>query len=120
MGAPRLLIVDDEAPLLDLLRRYLVRLNYEVETAGTAEEALALFKTDPARFALVITDLTLDDINGEDLLEQMRQLKPGLPGLIASGYPHEPRLKHVDFLLKPFLPSALVSAVERALKKKRD
>lgn len=116
MAAARLLIVDDEPALLDLLRRYLVRLGYEVETAGGPAEALALFKKDPSRFSLVLTDLTLDDINGEDLLAQMRQLRPDLPGMIASGYPHEPRLKRVDFLLKPFLPAALAEAVERALK----
>ena len=115
MAGPRLLIVDDEPSLLDLLRRYLTRLGYEVETAGTAASALAIFTKDPS-FSLVITDLALDGLNGEDLIEQMRKLKPVLPGLIASGYPYEPRLKQVGFLLKPFLPAALGEAVERVLK----
>ena len=79
MGAHRLLIVDDEPNLLDLLRRYLGRLGYEVETCGDAQEALALFQAGPDRFSMAITDLSLPSLNGEELIERMRQIRPGLP-----------------------------------------
>jgi DNA-binding NtrC family response regulator len=111
-----LLIVDDEPNLLDLLRRYLSRLGYEVETCGDAQDALALFQAAPDRFSMAITDLTLPSFNGEELIERMRQLRPGLPAIITSGYPYEPRAAGVVFLQKPFLPQMLVEAVEKTLK----
>ena len=112
-----LLIVDDESNLLDLLRRYLGRLGYEVETCGDAEEALARFEAEPDRFALAITDLSLPGLSGEELIERMRQLRPGLPAIVTSGYPYQPRAAGIGFLQKPFLPQMLVEAVEKALKR---
>ncbi len=115
MSRPRLLIVDDEATLRGLLRRYLERAGYEVVAFASSEEALAAFSADPRGFALVITDLTLDSMNGEEMLEQMRARNPQIPAFIASGYPYVPRLEGVGFLQKPFLPKMLTEAVERAL-----
>ena len=111
-----LLIVDDEPKLLDLLSRYLGRLGYEVQTCGNAEEALARFQAEPERMAMVITDLSLPAVNGEDLIERMRQLRPGLPAIITSGYPYVPRAAGIGFLQKPFLPQMLAEAIEKALK----
>src|SRR5581483_7408444 len=59
MSGPRILVVDDEVPLLSLLQRYLGRLGYEVDTAATAETALDHFAAGPERYACVLTDLTL-------------------------------------------------------------
>jgi DNA-binding NtrC family response regulator len=111
-----LLIVDDEPKLLDLLSRYLGRLGYEVETCGDATEALARFQAEPDRFSMAITDLSLPSLNGEELIERMRQIRPGLPAIITSGYPYVPRAAGIGFLQKPFLPQMLVEAVENALK----
>jgi DNA-binding NtrC family response regulator len=111
-----LLIVDDEPKLLDLLSRYLGRLGYQVETRGDAEDALALFQAGPDRFSMAITDLSLPSMNGEELIERIRQLRPGLPAIITSGYPYVPRAAGVGFLQKPFLPQMLAEAIEKALK----
>jgi len=113
----RLLIVDDEPTLLQLLRRYLERQGYEVETCGSGEQALDLFDADPQRFDMVITDLTLPGLDGAQLLDRMRARHPELPGLIASGYPYEPSQKGVGFLLKPFLPQMLAEQISAALKR---
>lgn len=115
MRGARLLIVDDEATLRDLLRRYLERAGYEVEACGAAGEAIQKFAAAPDQYALVITDLTLDGMNGEEMLERMRELHPGVKGMIASGYPYRPRLPGVVFLQKPFLPQMLTEAVAKAL-----
>ena len=115
MGAVNVLIVDDEPNLLDLLRRYLSRLGYQVETCGNAADALARFEADPNRFALAITDLSLPTLNGEDLIERLRQLRPGLPAIITSGYPYQPRASGIGFLQKPFMPQMLADAVAAAL-----
>src|ERR1700733_12152772 len=118
MGAIRLLIVDDEAALLNLLQRYLTRLGYEVDIAANAEDALASFASDPERYDCVLTDLKLPGMGGEELLARMRALRPGLPALICSGYPYQPRTAGTGFLQKPYLPRMLAEELERILKKR--
>jgi DNA-binding NtrC family response regulator len=112
----RILLVDDETTLLGLLKRYLERHGYQVDIAESADAALALFRASPGEFGIVVTDLTLDGTTGDELIGQMREFNSSLPALIASGYPHEPQLKNVGFLQKPFLPQMLVDAIEKALK----
>ncbi len=111
-----LLIVDDEPKLLELMSRYLGRLGYQVETSSDAAHALALFQAGPERFSMVVTDLSLPSLSGEELVDRMRQIRPGLPAIITSGYAYVPRATGVGFLQKPFLPQMLVDAVEEALK----
>lgn len=111
MVTVRILIVDDEGPLLDLLKRYLERLGYEVDLSTGPEDALARFENDPERYALVLTDLSFPSINGEQMLERMRALNPKLKALISSGYPYQPRLKGVRFLQKPYLPKMLAEII---------
>lgn len=112
----RILLVDDEPALLPLLRRFLEKQGYQVETCNSAEAALSAF--EHSAFDLVVTDLTLNGINGEELIERLRAKVPALPAILASGYPHQPRLANVEFLLKPFLPQMLVDQVAASLKKK--
>ena len=113
--AARLLLVDDEPALAELLQRYLQRIGYEVDVCGSAEEALARFEPDPSRYPLVLTDLTLPGMNGDDMLERMRLSDPALRAILSSGYPHTPRNKETRFLPKPFLPKVLVTEIEALL-----
>src|SRR5205823_3595224 len=113
-----LLIIDDEQSLLDLLRRYLGRQGYEVETCPTPAEALAHFRADPDRFSLIITDLSLPEMTGEELIRKLRELRPELPAIITSGYPYQPHTTGVGFVQKPFLPQTLVELIEKALKRR--
>jgi two-component system cell cycle sensor histidine kinase/response regulator CckA len=106
-----ILLVDDEPALLDLLKKYLERLEYQVEACLSAEAALERFAADPLRYALVITDLTLDGMNGEDMLDRMRAIRPSIKAILASGYPHVPRSRKTTFLQKPFPPKALAEAI---------
>ncbi len=116
MRVARLLLVDDEAPLAELLKKYLERLGYEVEAFTTPEAALARFEAAPEQFALVLTDLTLPGMNGEQMLERMLERNPTVKAIISSGYPHEPADRKILFLQKPFLPKMLAELIERALK----
>jgi DNA-binding response OmpR family regulator len=104
MDSPCLLLVDDEAALAALLKKYLERLGYQVDACTHPEAALDLLDAHPQRYALLVTDLTLPTMNGEQLLERSRERAPALRAIIASGYPYEPRLAGVEFLQKPFLP----------------
>jgi DNA-binding NtrC family response regulator len=115
MGS-RLLLVEDEAALANLLHRYLERLGHQVDACGRADAALALLDAHPEDYALLITDLSLPDMSGDELITLSRLRVPHLPAILASGYPYQPRAAGVEFLQKPFLPSSLAQAVERALK----
>jgi DNA-binding NtrC family response regulator len=114
----RLLLVDDEPTLLQLLKRYLERQGHDVETFESAEKALEAFDADPQRYDLVITDLTLPGLSGAEMLERMRVKNPKLPAVISSGYPYEPQLKGVEFLQKPFLPQMLAEQVSTMLQRR--
>ena len=114
MISNRLLIIDDEPALLHLLRRYLERLGYEVVSCTGSAEALACFEADPDSFSMTITDLSLPGMNGEELIAKMRELRPQIRAIITSGYSYEPLGKDVGFLQKPFLPQALLEAIEKA------
>jgi two-component system cell cycle sensor histidine kinase/response regulator CckA len=116
MGGVRILLVDDEAPLLDLLKRYLERIGYEVDSCLTPAAALARFEADPERYSLVLTDLTLPGMSGDEMLTQMRVSAPQLRAIVASGYPYQPREKGTGFLQKPFLPKMLADQIEKLLK----
>jgi DNA-binding response OmpR family regulator len=111
----RILIVDDEPSLLGLLRRYLERLGYDVDVAETSEAALAHFTSDPGKYGCVLTDLKLPGMSGEEMLERMRALRPGLKALISSGRPYQPTLPGTGFLQKPYLPAMLAEELQRLL-----
>ncbi len=109
----RILVVDDEPGLRQLLHKYLVRLGYLVDTAASAEEAVGIFRTNPRGYAIAVVDLTLPDISGEQLMQEMLAVHPGVRILLCSGYPYDmshlpPDVQQqVGFLQKPFLPRQL-------------
>jgi CheY-like chemotaxis protein len=113
----RLLVVDDEPSLLGLLQRYLERLGYKIDVAATPAAALKHFESDPEKYACILTDLKLPGMSGEEMLERMRALRPGLRALVSSGQPYQPRSADVGFLQKPYLPAMLAEALERVLRK---
>ena len=115
MDSPCVLLVDDEAALTELLKKYLERLGYRVEACTHPEAALALLDAHPKRYALLVTDLTLPVMNGEELVMRSRERAPALPAIIVSGYPYEPQAMGVEFLQKPFIPKMLAEAIQRML-----
>ncbi|MDP8989658.1 MAG: response regulator [Acidobacteriota bacterium] len=115
MDPLRLLLVDDEPALANLLKKYLERLGYQVDACTHPGDALKLLDENPERYRLLVTDLTLPDMNGEELVLRSRERAPLLRAIIASGYPYEPRTEGVEFLQKPFQPAALAQAVKRVL-----
>lgn len=120
--APRLLVVDDEQVLLDLIQRHLARLGYDVAGAVSAGDALAIVSAAPRTFSLAIVDRTLPDLPGEQLMARLVQLEPDLPILACSGYPQDlaelRRLtgaRRIAVLQKPFMARMLSDAVEALL-----
>ncbi|MDD2390603.1 MAG: PocR ligand-binding domain-containing protein [Desulfobacterales bacterium] len=122
-GSERILFVDDEAFLVDLVRQMLEKLGYRVESRTDPVEALDLFKSDPFAFDLIITDLTMPGLTGITLSEKIHQIRPEIPIILCSGYAEKLRDETVrrtgikKFLVKPFTLSSLSGMVYKALKK---
>ena len=116
-----ILFVDDEEALGRLGRRMLERLGYTVDVTHRPQFALDAVRARPNAYALVITDLTMPGIRGIDLARQMRQIRPGLPILLTSGYSADLTPANMEetgireVLLKPFSVEDLSRAVRRAL-----
>jgi two-component system cell cycle sensor histidine kinase/response regulator CckA len=117
-----ILVVEDEASLLDLVARVLSGLGYRVLSAGTAAEAVRVAKESEFQFDLLLTDVVLSGgVQGNELARDLCTHMPGLPVLYMSGYTrnaivHPGRLDAgVKFLEKPFTPGALATMVRAAL-----
>ena len=120
----RLLLVDDETALLDLMRRYLTRLGYQVDAYTNAHAALQRFESQAGDYALVVVDWSMPGMTGDELLDQILALNPKVRVLVCSGYQYNigrfPKdvQPQIAFLLKPFLPKMLADAVENLMKVK--
>jgi DNA-binding NtrC family response regulator len=113
----RILVVDDEPSIRHLLQQALADEHYDVETAGTALEALG--RLEISQFDLAIVDLLLPGLNGLDLAEAIRMLDPGTPVILMTAYGTtafesmavHPAISH--YLHKPFALDRLITLVSQ-------
>jgi CheY-like chemotaxis protein len=80
-----ILYLDDEEPLVFLVTRLLKQLGYEPTGFTAPAEALAVFKNDPSRFILVLTDLSMPGANGLDFAQEVLAISPGSRVAILTG-----------------------------------
>jgi len=117
----RILVVDDERPILLTLEALLNRHGYETDTAGTASLGLRAIKNNPP--AVVLLDLQLPDAEGLQLLDQIKREHPDIQVIILTA--HDSLSNAIEsikrgayhFISKPYAPEELLSLVEKALEK---
>jgi CheY-like chemotaxis protein len=115
----RILLVEDEPAVRELLRHTLVRRGYQVETGSSGDEGLALCESiEPPD--LLITDLILPGATGPAIAERLRQRAPGVKVLLMSGYAEHPLLDAAHAagepcLVKPFELSTFSETVKQLL-----
>jgi DNA-binding NtrC family response regulator len=80
------LFIDDEEYLTVMADEMLTDLGYSVISKTGAREALALFKLDPSRFDLVITDQTMPNLTGLELAKEILALRPDMPIIMGTGF----------------------------------
>ncbi|OGP63159.1 MAG: hypothetical protein A2V65_06680 [Deltaproteobacteria bacterium RBG_13_49_15] len=85
-GRERILIVDDEPSVLDIGTAILNRLGYHVESETNPIAALKLFGSKPDFFDLVITDMTMPQMTGDHLSQQIRSIRDNIPIIICTGF----------------------------------
>ncbi len=121
-GTETLLVAEDESPVRELVARNLRRLGYEVLVAADGEEAASAFAREPDRIALVVLDVIMPRLGGQQALARMRALRPDLKALFVSGY--APEATGIGELLaggrvavvhKPFLAVELAMKVRQLL-----
>jgi len=117
----QILVVDDEELLAMLTQRTLIALGYGVEFATKPSVALALVRSEPERFALVITDQTMPGMTGLVLATQLRDIRQNLPVILTTGYTAAVKPELVEaagirqVLLKPATVHSLATAVHDVL-----
>ena len=120
-GKESILFVDDEELTVELNHERLTQLGYKVTAVTNSLQALEIFRKDPQKFDLVITDYTMPDMTGVDLAKKLLKVRSDLPIILCTGYNNEvspERAKRAgirEFLLKPQGKRGLGLAIRRVL-----
>ena len=120
-GGETVLLVEDQRAVRALMRTMLKRYGYNVVEAGDAEEALRILAQADGGIDMLLADIVLPGLNGQQLAGRARAMHPGLRVLFVSGYTREEMagrgVGELDgaFLQKPFQPEVLAAAVREVL-----
>lgn len=120
-GSETVLLVEDEASVLNLMRQVLSTRGYRVLTAHEGREALSVSAAHPGAIDLLVTDMVMNGMGGQELAHNLRHLRPETRMMFISGYTEDFELRlglqveGRDFLQKPFTPEMLSRTVRAAL-----
>lgn len=116
----RILVIDDELELCELLKEVLEKTGYHVSIAVSSREGLNLVKKSEPD--LIICDMIMDGMDGIDFLGKVREERKNIPVIIMSAYGSYDKVVQAlelgaqDFIAKPFRPNAVVDIVKKVLK----
>lgn len=122
-GEERILLVDDEALILEIHTGVLESLGYKVVPKSSPGEALAAFGRDPSGFDLIFTDEKMEEMDGLCLIRNIRKLRPDIPVILCSGFTSDFDREKVrkmgisDFVKKPVRMRQVAESIREALDK---
>ena len=117
----RILVVDDEPLALELAQQTFEEAGFEAKTAQSGFECLDLVRTRPFHYQLVLLDLSMPFMDGEETFTRLREMAPHVAVMLNTGFVAAERLDRmmeaglVGFIRKPHRPSELVAHVRRTL-----
>jgi signal transduction histidine kinase len=120
-GTERLLLVEDEPELLNMITTFLESIGYRLKTAANGHEAIRLAHADGHTFDLLVSDVVLPDKTGPEILEDIRGAQPEMKVLFMSAYPGDTIVQRgvikpsTPFLSKPFAPETLGRRIREVL-----
>jgi PAS domain S-box-containing protein len=120
-GRETILVVDDEAMVLDVAGEMLKTLNYRVITVPNGAAAIDLYRREQKRVDLVILDMVMPDMNGSEVFTAIRQINPDARVLLSSGYSLNGQAGKImergcsGFIQKPFTMSELAGKLRKIL-----
>src|SRR5438309_965401 len=118
---PTILVIDDEQMALVLIKRLLSESGYQVVTAQSGFEALDLFRRQSQAFQLVLLDLTMPFMDGEETFHRLREIRADIPVVLCTGFMRGDRLDRLmkagiaGFLRKPLAPDEIVDHIRGVL-----
>lgn len=122
MAKKKILIIDDDIDICQLLQRFLERKGYAVTTAFKANEGLAILNR--RTIDLVLTDFRLPDMEGLDLITEIKKSKPEVPVIVITGYSDVKQAVKViqlgasEYVTKPIFPEEILVHIKNALEEK--
>lgn len=123
-GHQRILLVDDEIQITTMAKRLLERSGYLVEEETDSVIALEKFKTDPARFDIVITDMRMPKMSGAKLSKELLRIRPDIPIILCTGFSEDMDRSTAEsigisaFIMKPISRQTLTETIRNLLDRK--
>ncbi len=114
----RILVVDDEPMIRDLLKEMLISIGYEVQTAQDGMAALEYYRRHKDQIDLVILDVMMPGMSGVEVFRRLKEIDPEVKTILASGYVERSQLNQAmqegikDFIAKPFALATLKRKLE--------
>ena len=120
-GNEKILFIDDELAIANLGQQMLERLGYMVETRTSSIEALKAFQNRPDKYDLVMTDMTMPNMTGENLAKELMRIRPNIPIIISTGFSiqmDEKKARNMGikaFVMKPFIMKDVAETIRKVL-----
>ena len=120
-GKPCILLIDDEPMAVMLMKRTLTNAGFQTVTARSGFEGLDFFRRRPRDFDMVIVDLPMPFMNGEETFARIREISAGIPVIMTTGFIDQKQLDRMlsaglsGFVRKPYAPGELLSCVQSVL-----
>ena len=120
-GNERILLVDDEEDMVETIRTLLERLGYTVTFSARSVEALEEFRNNPEAYDLVITDMTMPHMTGDQLTKEILGLRPDIPVILCTGFSERINSRVTkeigirELLIKPIMLGELANTIRQVL-----
>ena len=120
-GHERILLVDDEADIVEVVKNMLASLGYRVTARQNSLEILELFRSQPYSFDVVITDMTMPHLRGDELARELLKIRPDIPIILCTGYSEiisEEKAQDIgirQFIMKPLYMRDMARAIRKVL-----
>jgi DNA-binding NtrC family response regulator len=124
LGNEQILLIDDDEDIVKMEEQMLKHFGYKVVTETSSVKALEIFRSDPDKFDLVITDMAMPNMRGDEISAELKKIRSDIPILLCTGYSEIISEKKATslgikgFLIKPIVMKDLASKVREVLDKK--
>jgi CheY-like chemotaxis protein len=124
-GDERILLIDDEATLVEATQNMLQNIGYRVIGVTSSKEALNIFEAQPDVFDIVITDQVMPDLTGIDLVKKITHIRPNIPLILMTGFSESVSAEESEnlgidaYLMKPVDTRKMATTIRRVLEKKK-
>ena len=120
-GTEHILLVDDESSIAKLEQQMIERFGYKVTVRTSSIEALEVFRTTPDKFDMVLSDMSMPNMPGDQLAGEIKKIRPDIPVIICTGFSeriNKDNAKEIGvnaFLMKPIVKTDLAKKVRQVL-----